>query len=349
MATQNKTFLDALNGKKISSVPFWFMRQAGRYLPEYRKLRAKSGGFLEMAYNPDLACEITLQPIRRFHMDAAIIFSDILVIPHALGQHLEFVAGEGPKLNPLRSGAAFSKLNFSKFEQTLTPVYEALSKVKTSLKQEGHDNTALIGFCGAPWTVACYMIEGGGSKDFKEVKTFAYTNPQEFSELIDLLVESSAQYLINQINAGADAVQIFDSWAGALDAQSFQKWCVEPTKRIVDLIRAVHPQVPIIGFPRCAGNNYISYIRDTGISAVGLDHSMDTKWVAQTLQPKICVQGNLDPFSLLAGGDQLSRAAEKIIEDLKDGPFVFNLGHGIHKDTPIEHVEQLVALIKGYQ
>ena len=348
MNYQKKNFLEALKGHKPDHVPFWFMRQAGRYLPEYRELRAKAGGFLDMAYNPEMACEITMQPIRRFQMDAAIIFSDILVIPHALGQDLDFVQGEGPKLNALRSSSDFSSLNFSKFQQTLSPVYEAISNTKSALQEEGFDGTALIGFCGAPWTVACYMVEGGGSKDFLNVKKLAFQDEKGFCGLIDMLVESSAQYLIEQINAGAETVQIFDSWAGVLDAQSFRKWVVKPTRQIVDLVRNTHPSVPIIGFPRCAGQNYLSYVQDTGVSAVGVDPSIDTKWAARALQPLVPVQGNLDPIALFAGGDTMLMAADKIISDLKNGNFIFNLGHGINKDTPIEHVEQLVKLIKDY-
>ena len=344
-----KNFLESLRGHRPDHIPFWFMRQAGRYLPEYRELRAKAGSFLNMAYNPDFAAEVTLQPIRRYGMDAAIIFSDILVIPHALGQHLEFVPGEGPKLDAIKDASGLGRLNYSKFQSTLNPVYEALQKTKAGLQAEGHHGTALIGFCGAPWTVACYMVEGGGSKDYIDVKRFMYSDPNGFAELIDMLVEASAAYLINQIEAGAEAVQIFDSWAGALDPSSFKKWVIEPTRKIVDLVRDSHPNVPIIGFPRCAGSNYMNYVRDTGVTAVGLDTSVDTQWAARTLQPLVPVQGNLDPICLLTGGDALIMAAEKIIGDLKDGNFVFNLGHGINKDTPPEHVEQLVNFIKDYK
>ncbi len=347
MVYQKNNFLKALNKQKTDHIPFWFMRQAGRYLPEYMELRKKAGGFLDMAYNSDMAAEITLQPIRRFEMDAAIIFSDILVIPHALGQHLEFVQGEGPKLDPVRNLEEISKLNFDNFDKVLSPVYEALSKVRSGLKAEGYNKTALIGFCGAPWTVACYMVEGGGSKDFINTRKLAFSDPKAFQKLIDLLVDSSAKYLINQVNAGAQALQIFDSWAGALDAQSFSKWVIEPTKRIIDLVREVHPDIPIIGFPRCAGANYISYANETGINALGLDQSVDTNWAAQNLQPLVPVQGNLDPICLLTGGDALKIAAEKIITDLSDGDFIFNLGHGIHKDTPPENVAKLVKIIRG--
>ncbi len=348
MTNQKKNFLEVLKKNKPDHIPFWFMRQAGRYLPEYMELRAKAGGFLDMAYNPAMASEITMQPIRRFGMDAAIIFSDILVIPHALGQHLEFVQGEGPKLNPLRSSSDFSSLNFSRFQQVLSPVHEAISLTKTALKNEGFGSTALIGFCGAPWTVACYMVEGGGSRDFINVKKLAMQDEKAFTALIEILVESSAQYLIEQINAGAEAVQIFDSWAGALDAQSFRKWVINPTRQIVDLVRSQHPDIPIIGFPRCAGQNYLTYVQDTGVSAISIDQGVDTKWAARTLQSFVPVQGNLDPICLLTGGDAMVMAVEKIIGDLKDGDFIFNLGHGIHKETPVEHVEQLCALIREY-
>lgn len=349
MSIQKKNFLEVLGKRKTDRIPFWFMRQAGRYLPEYRELRAKAGSFLDLAYNPEYASEVTLQPIRRYGMDAAIIFSDILVIPHALGQSLDFVQGEGPKLDALQNSADISRLNFSKFESTLNPVYEALQKTKAGLQNEGHHGTALIGFCGAPWTVACYMVEGGGSKEFINVKKMAYSDPEGFAALIELLVESSAQYLINQINAGAEAVQIFDSWAGALDAQSFNKWVVKPTRQIVDLVRNTHPHVPIIGFPRCAGANYFNYIQNTGVTAVSLDTSVDTVWAARMLQPLVPVQGNLDPICLLTGGDAMILAAEKIMGDLSAGGFIFNLGHGINKDTPPEHVEALANFIRDYK
>ncbi|HOO52248.1 MAG TPA: uroporphyrinogen decarboxylase, partial [Alphaproteobacteria bacterium] len=333
----NKPFLDALNGFSHERPPFWFMRQAGRYLPEYRELRAQKGGFLEMAFDPVAACEITMQPLRRFGMDAAILFSDILTVPMALGQSLEFVANEGPKLGELSIGA----LNYAQFSR-LDPVYETLGNVKTALAAEGFNNTALIGFAGAPWTVATYMVEGGSSKDFLRTKLMSYQEPEKFSALIDLLVEATATYLINQITAGAEAVQIFDSWAGALDAQSFERWCIKPTQQIVEMVRAHHPHVPIIGFPKGAGYNYLSYAQDAGVSALGLDPHVPSDWAKCALQMLCSLQGNLDPAVLMAGGDAMVMAVEKILADLSSGPFVFNLGHGIHKDTPVEHVEQLV-------
>lgn len=342
-----KVFLQAMHGEKTERIPFWFMRQAGRYLPEYRELRAEKGGFLAMAMDPVSACEITMQPLRRFGMDAAIIFSDILVIPMALGMDLKFEAGEGPKLDALEKSADIARLNYSQFKK-LDPVYEALKKTRATLVDEGFVDTALIGFAGAPWTVATYMIEGGSSKDFFKTKLMAYQDPEGFQALIDLLVESTAQYLIEQVNAGAEALQIFDSWAGAVDAQNFDRWCIKPIAKIVQLVRAAHPAVPIIGFPKGAGYNLLAYAQNAGVSALGLDQHVSTTWAARSLQSVMPVQGNLDPYQLLAGGDGLILAAEKICSDLSNGPFVFNLGHGIHKDTPIEHVETLVGMIKSY-
>lgn len=338
----DKPFLDALYGVKSDRPPFWFMRQAGRYLPEYRELRAQKGGFLDMALDPQAACEITMQPIRRFGMDAAIIFSDILTVPLGLGQHLDFVEGEGPKLGPLN----IASLNYTNFSK-LDPVYEAISNTKTALQAEGFQNTALIGFAGAPWTVACYMAEGGGSKDFLKTRLMALQQPEEFNQLINMLVEATATYLINQINAGAEAVQIFDSWAGILDADNFKRWCIKPTRQIVEMVRAAHPSVPIIGFPRGAGYNYLAYAQDAGVSALGIDQHVPTSWAARSLQPVLPVQGNLDPAVLMAGGDAMVLALERIRGDLSNGAYVLNLGHGVHKDTPVEHVEQLARMIRG--
>lgn len=339
-----KIILNVLNKQPVNKVPFWFMRQAGRYLPEYRDLRSRKNGFLDMAMDSKSACEITMQPVRRFGMDAAIIFSDILVVPYALGQTLDFLEGEGPKLGELN----INNLNYKDFSK-LNPVYEALGNVKTALNNENFHHTALIGFAGAPWTVATYMIEGGSSRDFLKVKMMAYKDPQKFSDLIDILVEATATYLIHQVNAGAEILQLFDSWAGALDSDQFYRWVIQPTKKIVELVRASHPHVPIIGFPKGAGQNCLSYIQNTGITALGIDSQISTKWAAQTLQTFVPVQGNLDPICLLTGGDSLLLATEKILNDLKNGPFIFNLGHGIHKDTPVEHVEALVKFIKDYR
>lgn len=340
-----KRLIKALKRQKTDRPPFWLMRQAGRYLPEYRDLRAKAGGFLEMAYTPDYACEITLQPIRRFGMDAAIIFSDILVIPHALGQDLTFVNGEGPKLGAFD----FSSLCYDHFDQTLAPVYAALTQTSAALTREGFSETALIGFAGAPWTVATYMIEGGGSKEFVKVKTMAYTQPEKFSALIDLLVEATSRYLIAQIKAGAEAVQLFDSWAGALDYAGFARWVVTPNAQIVQNIRRVYPDIPIIGFPRAVGINTVKFAQTTGVNAIGLDSGIPPLWAKDTLQPHVTVQGNLDPLCLLAGGKMLEDTARDILNTLSTGPFVFNLGHGVHKDTPPEHVARLAQIIKEHQ
>ncbi len=338
--------LQVLAGEKSKHIPCWFMRQAGRYLPEYRELRAKKGGFLEMAYDPEAACEITMQPIRRFGMDAAIIFSDILTIPHALGQHLEFVQGEGPKLEPIRSLTEIGKLSMANLDENLAPVYDALSLTRKTLSDEGFNETTLIGFAGAPWTVATYMIEGGGSKDFRYVKSMAYGEAETFEHLINIVVEATSHYLIKQIKAGAEVVKIFDSWASALDADQFQKWSVEPTKKIVSNIRDVYPNTPIIGFPRGVGINYKSYMDQTGITAIAIDSGLPTKWASENLQPTMPVQGNLDPMCLLAGGKAMENAARKIISDLSGDNFVFNLGHGINKHTPPEHVARLIEIIR---
>lgn len=347
--TNQKLFLKALQKREVERIPLWFMRQAGRYLPEYRELRAEKGGFLELVYDPPSACEVTMQPIRRFHMDAAILFSDILVIPHALGMNLEFVAGDGPKLDKIQSGADLDRLSFKNFNQTLSPIYETLRLTSSALKNEGYEDVSLIGFAGSPWTVACYMVEGGGSKDFMRTKIMAYKYPNAFEKIMDVLVDATSQYLIEQANAGAEALQLFDSWSGVLDTWQFKRWVIEPTRKIVNLIREVHPDIPIIGFPKGAGYNYLAYSQDTGVTAIALDSQTPTEWAARTIQNTKTVQGNLDPYCLFAGGDSLTLEIEKIMADLSKGPFIFNLGHGIHKDTPIEHVEQAIEMVRSYK
>lgn len=346
----DKLFLKTLMGKNdTDQIPFWFMRQAGRYLPEYRKLRAEKGGFLAMAFDPDAASEITMQPVRRFGMDAAIIFSDILVIPYALGQHLEFVAGEGPKLEAITDASGLDVLSDENFDEKLNPVYEAITKTRKALSDEGFDNTALIGFAGSPWTVATYMVEGGGSKDYATIKSWAYHDPESFGTLIDLIVKMTARYLIKQIEAGAEALQLFDSWASALDGDEFMRWCVEPNAKIVELVKAAHPDVPIIGFPKGAGYNYLAYARHVNVDALGLDSSVPLDWAVRELQPLKTLQGNLDPFCLLAGGEALKDKTQTILETLSAGSFVFNLGHGINKDTPISHVETMVKTVRDFR
>lgn len=344
-----KNFLLALNGQKTKRVPFWFMRQAGRYLPEYRELRTRKNGFLSMAMDPVAACEITMQPIRRFGMDAAIIFSDILVVPYALGQDLKFVEGEGPKLEALQGRTDLDKLNFEKFTEKLSPVYEALRNTRSALTHEGFHETALIGFAGAPWTAATYMLEGGSSREFLTAKKWMKENEKDFAALIDLLVEATALYLIQQVKAGAEALQIFDSWAGALDENQFQKYSIEPTKKIITKIREAYPDIPVIGFPKGAGENYIPYASETGITAIGLDPGISPEWAAKNLQSLLPVQGNLSPDLLLKGGKDMVLQAETILKTFSNGPFIFNLGHGINKDTPVENVELLVKTIKDWK
>ncbi len=341
--------LAALRGNRQEQAPLWLMRQAGRYLPEYRELRAKKGGFMAMAMDPVAACEITMQPIRRFGMDAAIIFSDILTVPHALGQSLDFVQGEGPVLNPLRVADDFNVLSFDRFDELMAPVYEAIRQTRSALKREGFYNTALIGFAGAPWTVATYMVEGGSSKDFAHTKALAYGSPEIFAGLIDTLSAATTRYLIAQIEAGAQAVQIFDSWAGALDPQQFEYWALKPAQKIVAAVHAAYPDIPVIGFPKGAGLNYTRYAKDSGIDAIGMDSSLDPVWAANHLQTILPVQGNLDPACLLAGGDALENAIARIMNHLAGKAFVFNLGHGIHKETPLAHVETLVRLVREYR
>lgn len=346
MSTEtDKPILNALrsDGQKssIEIVPWWLMRQAGRYLPEYRDLRAQAGGFLDLVYNPDFATEVTLQPIRRYGMSAAILFSDILVVPHALGQEVRFEAGEGPKLAAIKDRSGVSALSFSEFEKTLKPIYQTVNKVRTDLKAENFDQTALIGFCGAPWTVACYMVEGGGSKDFMNVKAFAYGDTEGFQQLIDLLIEASVEYLCAQVAYGAEVLQIFDSWSGVLDESGFQRWVIQPTAKIIEGVKGQYPNIPIIGFPRGAGLLSLNYALNGGIDGIGLDPSIPTRWAAEALQPHVLVQGNLDPARLLAGGDELLMAVEKIRHDLSGGRFIFNLGHGVHKETDPARIDEL--------
>lgn len=340
-----KPLLSALSGKQPPQPPFWFMRQAGRYLPEYRDLRSKSGGFLDMVFSPDLACEITMQPLRRFDMDGAILFADILTIPYALDQSLEFVTGEGPKLDPVRCAADMSKLTEAFAEHRLKPVYETVSRVSAALAEEGFDDTALIGFCGAPWTVACYMVEGGSSRDFRHIKKWSQNDPEGFETLIECLVWISVIYLSGQIEAGAEAVQIFDSWAGILSHDEFETWVIEPTAKITAALKGKYPHIPVIGFPRNAGALYSGYIDRAGVDAVGLDQGVALADAAE-LQRRKPVQGNLDPALVMKGGSEMETQARRIIETLGGAPFVFNLGHGIDKETPVENVERLAGIIR---
>jgi uroporphyrinogen decarboxylase len=336
-------FLRALAGQVSAPPPIWLMRQAGRYLLEYREVRAKASSFLDLCRTPELAAEVTLQPLRRFAFDAAIVFSDILIVPYALGQRVEFVEGEGPKLEPVKDAKTVAALNRVSAANALAPVYETIERVVAELPK----TVPLIGFCGAPWTVATYMVEGGGSKDQAVARLLAYRDETTFQRLIDLLIDISAEYLVNQVRAGARALQIFDSWAGSLPEDAFERWCIAPTKRLVEQVKAVAPETPIIGFPRGAGAMAERYARETGVDAVSCDTSLPLAWIRERLQSLVPVQGNLDPVLLVAGGRQLDRRVRAILEALGSGPFIFNLGHGILPETPIEHVTWLVNLVKA--
>jgi uroporphyrinogen decarboxylase len=343
-AMPTKPMLRALAGETQARPPFWFMRQAGRYLPEYRATRAQAGDFLSLCYNPELAVEVTLQPIRRYHMDAAILFSDILVIPDALGQPLAYKEGEGPQLEPVRSVTDLDRLETGRVVEHLQPVFETLK----GLRRELPSDVTLIGFAGAPWTVATYMIEGGGSRDFANAKAWAFSDEAGFARLIDILVTSTTEYLLAQIEAGAEVIQIFDTWAGALSETEFRKWCITPVARIVAALREVYPDIPVIGFPRGAGAGYASFAADTGVNAVSLDTSVPLQWAKDNVQTSCAVQGNLDPLLVVAGGEAMRAEAKRILDMLSNGPYIFNLGHGFVPQTPPEHVEELSALIRNY-
>jgi uroporphyrinogen decarboxylase len=338
----NKPLLKVLEGVAQDPPPAWLMRQAGRYLPEYRALREKAGDFLNLLFTPDYAAEVTLQPVRRFGFDAAILFSDILVIPQALGQPVRFTAGEGPRLEPIVNGEALKRLAGEADQKVLAPIYETVRAVRAKLDS----STALLGFCGAPWTVASYMIAGQGTPDQAPARLFAYREPVAFAALVDRLVEASATYLARQLEAGADAVQIFDTWAGVLPPEEFACWCIEPTARIVAKLRAQVPGAKVIGFPRGAGAQLKVYVEGIQLNAVGLDWTVDRGFVRDEVQSRVAVQGNLDPLVLVAGGDSLDRAIDAILEAFADRPFIFNLGHGIVPETPIAHVERMLARVR---
>jgi uroporphyrinogen decarboxylase len=342
MKTEDKLLLRALRGVPVERHPFWLMRQAGRYLPEYRELRAQAGSFLDLCFNPDLATKVTLQPVHRYGMDAAILFSDILVVPLGLGQNLSFQEGEGPKLEPIRDFSALARLSNSLDLAKLEPIYETVRRVRQELPPE----TALIGFAGAPWTVATYVVEGSSSREFLNVKGWAAADKIGFGKLIDLLTEATIAHLTAQITAGAEIIQIFDSWAGALEGEAFHNWVVEPTKRIVAAIRAHKPNLPIIGFPKGAGAKYLGYARETGVDVVGLDQDVPLVFARDVLQPVAALQGNLDPNLLVAGGPAMETRIREILTTLGKGRFVFNLGHGILPATPLDHVERLSEILR---
>lgn len=340
---ETSLFLRALAGETLPVPPVWLMRQAGRYLPEYREVRAKAGSFLSLCYNPELAAEVTLQPIRRFGYDAAILFSDILVVPQALGQKLWFVEGEGPRLEPVANRNRLGEIDGLADGAKLDPILETVRRVREALPR----GTGFIGFCGAPWTVATYMVAGRGTPDQGPAKTLFGHDPELFQAIIDRIVAASVIYLNAQLDAGVDAVQIFDSWAGALGPEDFKRWCIAPTRQIVEGIRAVHPGARIIGFPRGAGRLIPDYIAGTGVDAVGLETDLDRGFARDAIQSKLPVQGNLDPLVLRAGGAELETEIEAILSAFGDGPFIFNLGHGILPDTPIAHVERLLKAVRG--
>jgi uroporphyrinogen decarboxylase len=338
-----KPILDVLSGRVQTVPPVWFMRQAGRYLPEYRSLRERAGSFLNLCFTPDMAAEATLQPIRRFGFDAAILFSDILVVPHALGRTVTFEAGEGPRLEPLDDAAKLNALSETADDAVFAPVYEAVRQVKRALPP----GVALLGFCGAPWTVATYMVAGRGTPDQAPARIIAYREPQAFVRMIDILVATSSRYLIAQLRAGADAVQIFDTWAGVLPPPEFARWCVEPVRQIIANVRSEIPDAKIIGFPRGAGASLAGYVKDVPVNAVSIDWTAEPAFIREHVQSKVAVQGNLDPLVLLTGGGALDRAIDGILENFSKGPFIFNLGHGILPETPIAHVEQTLRRIRN--
>jgi uroporphyrinogen decarboxylase len=335
--------LDTLRGKASDRRPVWLMRQAGRYLPEYRALRAEKGGFLELVHDSEAAAEVTLQPIRRFGFNGAILFSDILVVPHALGQDLAFLTGEGPQLSPPLVDRALSALE--PVPGRLEPVYRTVRRVREQLGEE----TTLLGFAGSPWTVATYMIAGEGSRDQAAARSLAYRDPAALQAIIDAIVACSIIYLSGQIEAGAEAVQLFDSWAGSLAPREFERWVIAPNAAITAALRERYPRVPVIGFPKGSGAKLPAYARETGVDAIGLDETIDARWVARALPEGLPVQGNLDPLLLLSGSPELETTARSILDAFADRPHVFNLGHGIDKETPIAHVERLLGVVRGWR
>lgn len=341
-----KPLLAVLKGERIDPAPRWMMRQAGRYLPEYRALRADKGGFLELVYDSTAAAEITLQPLTRFGtgregLNAAILFSDILIVPYAMGQRLWFEAGEGPRLAPPLDTAQIDVLtpDFGRYEA----IYATVRQVKARLEPE----TTFLGFAGSPWTIATYMVAGQGSKDHAAARALAYAQPERFGALIDAIVDATVPYLVGQIDAGVDAVQLFDSWAGSLSPLQFEQWVIAPNRRIVEQLRAARPGVPIIGFPKGAGAKLADYAQATGVDAVGLDETIDPAWADRVLPPGLPVQGNLDPLALLAGGQALDDGIDRILAAFPQRPHIFNLGHGILQQTPIEHVEHMLRRLGG--
>jgi uroporphyrinogen decarboxylase len=347
MTDEAKPLLQVLSGRAVWPPPVWLMRQAGRYLPEYRAVRAKAGDFIALCTTPELAAEVTLQPIRRYGFDAAILFSDILMLPWALGQGLAFREGEGPVLPPLRSAADMAALDPGRVSAAIAPILQTVRQVRAGLTSEGFHSTALIGFAGAPFTVACYMIEGGGSRDFAETRSLAYRDPSLFASLIERLTEATIDYLSAQIEAGAETIMLFDTWAGILPPSQFRSHVVRPTKAIVAALRRRHPDVPVIGFPRLAGMLLGEYAAQTGVQAVGMDTAMDPVQAGALVSADVALQGNLDPMAVIAGGPAMQAEAGAILQAMRGRPFIFNLGHGITLQTPPEHVAELVGFVRA--
>ncbi len=341
MKASSKSLLATLRGVRQERPALWLMRQAGRYLPEYRALRATKGGFLELCYDPEAAAEVTLQPIRRFGFDGAILFSDILVVPHALGQRLWFETGEGPRLAPPLVDSALASLEAA--PERLDPVYATVARVAAALPPQ----TTFLGFAGSPWTVATYMVAGQGSKDQAAARRMALSDPAAFGAIIDAIVDLSVAYLSGQIEQGVEAVQLFDSWAGSLSPAEFERWVIAPNAEIVRQLKALHPDTPIIGFPKSAGGKLAAYARGVGADAIGLDETVDPAWANDILPGHLPVQGNLDPLALVAGGPALDAAIDRILAAFPERPHIFNLGHGIVPDTPIAHVEHLIRRVRG--
>lgn len=339
---RGKPLLETVRGRRQQRAPIWIMRQAGRYLPEYRQVRSKVDGFLDLCYRPELAAEVTLQPLRRFDLDAAILFSDILVIPDALGQRVRFETGEGPVLDSL-DAASIAALKPERVLEHLAPVLETLSRVKAELSS----GKTMIGFCGSPWTVATYMIGGRGSPDQAAARLFALAEPEVFAALIDILVEASIDYLEAQFAAGADVVQLFESWAGNLDEAAFRERVIAPNRRIVEGLRARVPDAPVIGFPRGAAGMLGAFVTGTGVDAVGIDHATPLSFADAVVPDNVAVQGNLDPLRLVAGGRQMEERVREILDALANRAHIFNLGHGIVPETPIAHVERLIEIVRN--
>jgi uroporphyrinogen decarboxylase len=337
-----KPFLQSLRGEALGKTPLWLMRQAGRYLPEYRAVRSRSKGFVDFCLTPELAIEATLQPIRRYGFDAAILFADILLVPHALGQSVTFTEGEGPRFVPIRDAEGLKRLSQDGAAEILAPVMATVAGVSAALPAE----TALIGFAGAPWTVATYMVEGKGGTDHGEIRKLAWTQPDVFGALVDHLVEATSAYLIAQVDAGAEALQLFDTWAGSVPAGLFETAVIRPTARIVAAVRAHRPDVPIIGFPRGAASHLAAYAKGTGVNGLGIDHMTDLAFAAATVPANVALQGNLDPLLLLEGGEVMAAQTRRILSQMQGRPFIFNLGHGVTPPTPPEHVARLVALVR---